>query len=56
MNMENNKTSEPHKFILSLPQRLNLRNSNKHASFQFFFLFNTRGKIQDNSTNTINLK
>ena len=31
MNTENSKTSEPLKFLLNLPQRLDLRSSNKHV-------------------------
>ena len=34
MNTKNSETIEPHKFILSLTQRLGLRNSNKHAALQ----------------------
>ena len=39
MNTENSKMSEPHKFILTLLQRLDLRSSNKIC------LFITHGKI-----------
>ena len=31
MNTENSKTSEPHKFVLNLSQRLDLKSSNKRA-------------------------
>ena len=34
MNMENDKTNEPHKFIVNLSQRLDLRSSNKHVALQ----------------------
>ena len=34
MNMENSKTNEPHKFVLNLSQRLDLRSSNKHVALQ----------------------
>ena len=34
MNKENSKTSEPHQFVLNLSQRLDLRNSFKHAALQ----------------------
>ena len=34
MNTENNKTNEPHKYVLSLSERLDLRSSNKHIAFQ----------------------
>ena len=31
MNTENSKTSEPHKFVLNLSQRLDLKSSNKRV-------------------------
>ena len=31
-----NKENEPHRFVLNLPQRLNLRCSDKHAALQKF--------------------
>ena len=34
MNTENSKTNEPHKFVLNLSQRLDLRVSNKHVALQ----------------------
>ena len=34
MNTENSKTNEPHKFVISLPKRLDLRSSNKHITLQ----------------------
>ena len=34
MNIENSKTNEPHKFVLNLSKRLDLRNSDKHATLQ----------------------
>ena len=34
MNKENSKTNEPHKFVLNLSQRLDLRSSNKHVALQ----------------------
>ena len=34
MNMENSKTNEPHKFVLNLSQRLDLRSSNKYIALQ----------------------
>ena len=36
MNTENSKTNEPCKFALHLPQRLDLRSSNKHVPLQDF--------------------
>ena len=34
MNTENSKMNEPHKFVLNLPQRLELKRSNKHVALQ----------------------
>ena len=34
MNLENNEASKPHKFVLNLSQRLNLRSSNIHIPLQ----------------------
>ena len=31
LNTENSKTSEPHKLVLNLSQRLDLRSSSKHT-------------------------
>ena len=45
MNTENSKTNEPHKFILNLLQRLDLRSSNKPVALQ---------NVKDNSITTIN--
>ena len=55
MNMENNKTKEPRKFVLNLSQRLNLRGSNKHVALQNLSIYYTWKNIK-NSIRTINLK
>ena len=34
MKIENNKTNEPHKFVLTLPGRFDLRSLNKHVAVQ----------------------
>ena len=34
MNAENSKANEPHKFVLNLSQRLDLRSSTKHVALQ----------------------
>ena len=34
MNTENSKTYEPNKFVLNLPQILDLTDSNKHGALQ----------------------
>ena len=55
MNMENNKTKEPRKFVLNLSQRLDLRGSNKHVALQNLSIYYTWKNIK-NSIRTINLK
>ena len=42
MNTKNNRISEPHKFVLNLSQRLDLRRSDKHVTLQ-----NLLFKIED---------
>ena len=34
MNVKNNKTNEPHKHILNVSQRLDLKSSNEHFALQ----------------------
>ena len=34
MNMKNSKTKEPHKFVIMLSKRLDLRSLNKNIAFQ----------------------
>ena len=46
MNIENSRNNEPHNFFISLPQRLDLRSSNKHVALQnlsiYYILKNIR--------------
>ena len=42
MNAENSKTNEPHKFVLNLSQRINLRSLNKHLTLQNLSIYYTR--------------
>ena len=44
VNTENNKTNEPHKFLLNVLQILDLRDSNKYVALKNY-LFITRGEI-----------
>ena len=44
MNTEKSKVNKVYKFVVNLPQRLDLRTSNKMLVFKPF-LFITRGKI-----------
>ena len=57
MNTENSKTNKPRKFVLNLSQRLNLRSSNKHVSFQNLFIYytwkNMRKQYKNNKLKTI---
>ena len=46
MNMENSKTNEPHKFVLNLSQRLDLRSSNKHIALQNVSIYYTVKNIR----------
>ena len=39
MKTENNKTNEPHKFVLNLSQRLDLRSSDKHVAPQNLHIY-----------------
>ena len=57
MNTENNKTNEPHKFVLNLSQRLDLRSSNKHVALQNLSIYytwkNIRKQYKNNKLKTI---
>ena len=51
MNIENRKTNEPHEFVFSLPQRLDLRKSNKHVALQNLSISYTWQNIGQQSKN-----
>ena len=55
MNKENCKTNDPHKFVLNLLQRLDLRSSNKHVPFQNLSIYytwkNIRRQYKNNKLN-----
>ena len=57
MNMENSKTNEPHKFIVNLSQRLDLKNSDKHDALQNLSIYytwkNKRKKYKNNKLKII---
>ena len=53
MKTENSKTNEPHKFVLNLSQRLDLRSSNKHVALQNLSIYYTWKNIK-NSIKAIN--
>ena len=46
MDTKNRKTNEPHKFVLSLSQRLDLRSSNKHLALQHLSIYYTWEKYK----------
>ena len=58
-NTENSKTTERHKFVFNLPQRLDLRNSDKHVAFQnlsFYYTWkNIRKQYKNNKLKIIAL-
>ena len=55
--MENRKTNDPHKFVLNLSQRLDLKSSNKHVALQnlsFYYTWkNIRKQYKDNKRKII---
>ena len=57
MNTENSKTNEPHKFVLNLSQRLDLRSSDKHVALQKLSIYytwkNVRKKYENNKLKII---
>ena len=46
MNTENSKTNEPHKFVLNLPQRLDLGSSDKRVVLQNISIYYTWKNIR----------
>ena len=46
INTENSKTNEPHKFVLNLSQRLDLKCVDKHVAFQDLSIYYTWIKIK----------
>ena len=57
MNTENSKANEPHKFVVNLPQRLDLRSSSKHVVLQNLSIYytwkNIRKQFKNNKLKTI---
>ena len=49
MSTKNSKASEPHKFVLALPQRLNLKISDKYVAFQNLSLHYSISSLQHES-------
>ena len=46
INRENSETNEPHKFVLNLSQRLDLRSSIKHVVLQNLCFYDTWENIR----------
>ena len=58
MNKENRKENEPHKFVLNLSQRLDLRSSNKHVALQklsIYYTWKNIRKLHKNNTRIMSL-
>ena len=56
MNTESSKTSEPHRFVLNLSQRLALRSSNKHVAIQNLSIYYTwKSTIQHYKNNKLKI-
>ena len=57
MNTENSKTDEPHKFVLNLSQRLDLRSSDKYVAYENLSIYsawkNIRKQYQNNKLQII---
>ena len=51
MNAENSKMNKPHKFVLNLSQRLDLKSSNKHVAVQSLSLHYTWKNIRKQCKN-----
>ena len=51
MNMENSETNEPHKIVLNLSQRLDLRSSNKNVALQNLSVYYTWKNIRKHYKN-----
>ena len=53
MNSENSKSFYPHRLLLNLSEKINLRRSDKYVALSNL---NIHGKIKTRHTNVINLK
>ena len=54
---KNHKTNDPHKFVLNLLQRLDLKKLNKHVALQNYHIYYTRkNEIQQHKNNKKNKK
>ena len=46
MNKRNSRRYKPHKFVLDLPQRLDLKNSDKYVALQILSIYYTSKNIR----------
>ena len=46
MNKENSKPNEPHKFVLNLSQRLDIKSINKHVALKNCYIYYTSKNIR----------
>ena len=57
MNSENSKSNEPHKFVLNLSQKVDLKSSNKHVALQNLSIYcrwkNSRKQHKNNKLKII---
>ena len=51
INTENRKTTKPHKFVLNLSQRLDLKSSNKHVALPNLPIYYTWKNIRQQYKN-----
>ena len=51
MNTENSKANESHKFALNLPQRVDLRSSDKHVALEKVSIYYTLKNIRKQHKN-----
>ena len=52
MNTENSKTDEPHKFVLNLSQRLDLRSSDKYVAYENLSIYSAWKNIRKQYQNS----
>ena len=55
MNTENSKTNKPHKFVLSLPQRLDLKSLEKYVTLQNLSIYYTWKNIIQYKSNKLKI-
>ena len=51
MNFENGKTSDPHRVLLNLSDKINMKRSNKYAALSNLIIYYTRKNIKNSYKN-----